>query len=371
MLPSGAFVINDRDTYVTGDGWEPGSYRPCGADSRGSAHGSLDYHHDDGRNKGQVSATYSLAGLPAPGCYEVFEWHPGNDDACRWFLPRSMPVTIRHSRGESRLVVDQSINTARWNSLGHFLFQDLNEAAIIPSNEGTTDCEASVCYAIFDAYMLEPKPEDACPHMPPPMPPVLPLPPQMPVQSPPPYAPLCASDTCPGCPCTASLGTVTVLLLAAMPCLSIVLLLATIARWRRRSDQLAAAWAAPATPSSLRSSSSRAEALRRAIEALPTRAWQGGEGEGECAVCLGEFVEGQLVKLLPCGHGYHAACIDKWCLGQTTEPTCPLCKAVVIRPEASASASAAEEAGTELQPMPLPPAQASGSGEGVVAVSDV
>ena len=370
-LSSGAFIINDWDEAVTGDGWQRGSYRACG-DSHGE---ELDYHHDNGLNKGRVSATYSLAGLPAPGCYEVFEWHPGSGEACRKYMPTSMPVTIRHSRGETRLVVDQSTNGRQWNPLGHFLFQDLSEATIIASNEGTTTCEASICYAIFDAYKFVPASEEACPHMPPPMPPALPWPPQMPIGSPPPLSPLCAHDI----PCTTSLGTVTVLLLAAMPCVSILLLLATIARWRRHSDQLAAAWAAPpVTSSPLRSS--RAEALRRAIEALPTREWQGGEGEGECAVCLGEFVQGESVKLLPCGHGYHGACIDKWLLGQTAEPRCPLCKAVAIRPEAaeaSAGASAgafaealAEEAGTELQPTPLPRAQASASVE-VVTVSDV
>ncbi|RLM75237.1 RING-H2 finger protein ATL74 [Panicum miliaceum] len=43
----------------------------------------------------------------------------------------------------------------------------------------------------------------------------------------------------------------------------------------------------------------------------------------ECAICLAEFEEGEAVRVLPpCGHGFHAACIDKWLRGHSTCPSC-------------------------------------------------
>uniref|UniRef100_A0A8I6YZA7 RING-type E3 ubiquitin transferase n=2 Tax=Hordeum vulgare subsp. vulgare TaxID=112509 RepID=A0A8I6YZA7_HORVV len=47
----------------------------------------------------------------------------------------------------------------------------------------------------------------------------------------------------------------------------------------------------------------------------------------ECAVCLGEFQEGERVRLLPgCLHVFHAECIDTWLHGCAN---CPLCRAAI------------------------------------------
>ncbi|CAI5536197.1 unnamed protein product [Closterium sp. Naga37s-1] len=44
----------------------------------------------------------------------------------------------------------------------------------------------------------------------------------------------------------------------------------------------------------------------------------------ECAVCLGEYEDGECVKTLPsCGHRFHATCIDIWFCAHTT---CPICR---------------------------------------------
>ncbi|GER46243.1 RING/U-box superfamily protein [Striga asiatica] len=44
----------------------------------------------------------------------------------------------------------------------------------------------------------------------------------------------------------------------------------------------------------------------------------------ECAVCLSEFEEKEIVRLLPgCGHSFHVSCIDVWFRSHTT---CPLCR---------------------------------------------
>ncbi|KAF8010067.1 hypothetical protein BT93_J0898 [Corymbia citriodora subsp. variegata] len=48
-----------------------------------------------------------------------------------------------------------------------------------------------------------------------------------------------------------------------------------------------------------------------------------GAGDGDCAICLDPFVEGQRVKVLPCEHHYHQDCILPWL---RTKKTCPLCR---------------------------------------------
>ncbi|KAK4440833.1 RING-H2 finger protein ATL2 [Sesamum alatum] len=51
-------------------------------------------------------------------------------------------------------------------------------------------------------------------------------------------------------------------------------------------------------------------------------------GGAECAVCLGEFEEGEWVKHLPhCSHVFHVSCIDTWF---QTHSSCPLCRSYVF-----------------------------------------
>ncbi|KAJ1765919.1 hypothetical protein LPJ74_006139 [Coemansia sp. RSA 1843] len=44
----------------------------------------------------------------------------------------------------------------------------------------------------------------------------------------------------------------------------------------------------------------------------------------ECAICLEEINEGEVIRKLPCPHVFHSACIDRWLLHQSS--VCPLCK---------------------------------------------
>ena len=51
-----------------------------------------------------------------------------------------------------------------------------------------------------------------------------------------------------------------------------------------------------------------------------------------CPICLSSFRQGDELRVLPCGHGYHVFCIDSWLLGTRTPATChsntcPVCKA--------------------------------------------
>ncbi|CAI0423811.1 unnamed protein product [Linum tenue] len=43
----------------------------------------------------------------------------------------------------------------------------------------------------------------------------------------------------------------------------------------------------------------------------------------ECSICLGEFMDGEKVRVLPkCNHGFHVSCIDKWLLSRSSCPNC-------------------------------------------------
>lgn len=65
------------------------------------------------------------------------------------------------------------------------------------------------------------------------------------------------------------------------------------------------------------------------------------EEEEECAVCLvplqggqGAAEEGWGVCVLQCGHSFHDECVDAWaslCARKRLEPTCPACRAPLVR----------------------------------------
>eukprot|EP01138_Halocafeteria_seosinensis_P006806 gb/GECG01006959.1/.p1 GENE.gb/GECG01006959.1/~~gb/GECG01006959.1/.p1 ORF type:complete len:217 (+),score=18.17 gb/GECG01006959.1/:1-651(+) len=50
----------------------------------------------------------------------------------------------------------------------------------------------------------------------------------------------------------------------------------------------------------------------------------------ECAICADDFREGQRVACLPCEHGFHEQCVDKWLRQKNT---CPVCRYELPRAE--------------------------------------
>lgn len=77
---------------------------------------------------------------------------------------------------------------------------------------------------------------------------------------------------------------------------------------------------------------------KRVIESLPFFRFSSLKGlrQGlECAVCLSEFEDIEVLRLLPkCKHAFHIDCIDQW-LGKHS--TCPLCRLSVTPDDVSLS----------------------------------
>ncbi|KAF7103942.1 hypothetical protein CFC21_104873 [Triticum aestivum] len=70
----------------------------------------------------------------------------------------------------------------------------------------------------------------------------------------------------------------------------------------------------------------------KAIESIALTRYRVGAGTlggaADCSVCLGEFLDGELLRLLPkCGHAFHVPCIGTWLRAHVN---CPLCRAEVV-----------------------------------------
>ncbi|XP_066364266.1 E3 ubiquitin-protein ligase Os03g0188200-like [Miscanthus floridulus] len=83
--------------------------------------------------------------------------------------------------------------------------------------------------------------------------------------------------------------------------------------------------------------------------ALPVYVYSSSAGAGdesgkapECAVCIVELRDGDSARLLPrCGHRFHADCVAAWL---RLHATCPLCRASVVAPRASAADESSRDA---------------------------
>ncbi|KAL3718108.1 hypothetical protein ACJRO7_003269 [Eucalyptus globulus] len=53
-----------------------------------------------------------------------------------------------------------------------------------------------------------------------------------------------------------------------------------------------------------------------------------GAGSSCCSICLSEYKERDVLRLLPdCGHYFHSKCIDQWL---RTNPSCPNCRTSLV-----------------------------------------
>ncbi|KAE9608766.1 hypothetical protein Lal_00020243 [Lupinus albus] len=66
---------------------------------------------------------------------------------------------------------------------------------------------------------------------------------------------------------------------------------------------------------------------KKALHQIPVAVYGAGSvsiAATECPICLGEFMNGEKVRLLPkCHHGFHVRCIDTWLLSHSS---CPICR---------------------------------------------
>lgn len=68
----------------------------------------------------------------------------------------------------------------------------------------------------------------------------------------------------------------------------------------------------------------RPGARQAAVESVTTTLVFTGEStEEKCLVCYDEFAAGDNLRLLPCLHKFHVACVDRWL---QSSRTCPICK---------------------------------------------
>jgi len=58
------------------------------------------------------------------------------------------------------------------------------------------------------------------------------------------------------------------------------------------------------------------------VEYHPRGAGEEEESQTSCAVCLSDFEGGEKLRVLPCGHKFHKACVDTWL---RRNKACPLC----------------------------------------------
>jgi E3 ubiquitin-protein ligase ATL10/75/76/77/78 len=72
---------------------------------------------------------------------------------------------------------------------------------------------------------------------------------------------------------------------------------------------------------------------KKELRKIPVVEYETSEAGGlpgtECAICLGEFVDGERVRLLPrCHHGFHVECIDMWLAAHSS---CPICRSSLLK----------------------------------------
>ncbi|KAF6143058.1 hypothetical protein GIB67_041126 [Kingdonia uniflora] len=64
---------------------------------------------------------------------------------------------------------------------------------------------------------------------------------------------------------------------------------------------------------------------KRVLCQIPVAVFESGVDvpASDCPICLGEFADGEKVRVLPnCNHEFHVRCIDPWLVSHSSCPTC-------------------------------------------------
>ncbi|XP_010252063.1 PREDICTED: RING-H2 finger protein ATL74 [Nelumbo nucifera] len=120
----------------------------------------------------------------------------------------------------------------------------------------------------------------------------------------------------------ANFDTNMVIILAALLCALICALgLNSIVRCALRCGRRFAFETPEGTAARLSATGLKKKALRQ----IPVAVYGSGVSiqATDCPICLGEFMDGEKVRVLPkCNHGFHVKCIDIWLLSHSSCPTC-------------------------------------------------
>ncbi|EOA29553.1 hypothetical protein CARUB_v10015761mg [Capsella rubella] len=85
---------------------------------------------------------------------------------------------------------------------------------------------------------------------------------------------------------------------------------------------------------------------KQALEKIPVGLYGSGNIDmkaTECLICLGDFVDGEKVRVLPkCNHGFHVRCIDTWLVSRSSCPTCR--QSLLLEQPSTIAASRPEDA---------------------------
>lgn len=163
----------------------------------------------------------------------------------------------------------------------------------------------------------------------------------------------------------ANFDTNMVIILAALLCALICALgLNSIVRCALRCSRRFAFETGGGTASRLTASGLKKSALRQ----IPVAVYGSETGleirETDCPICLGDFIAGEKIKVLPkCNHGFHVRCIDTWLASHSS---CPTCRQSLVEQQ-----SVSESAGAEAGNRPAGNSSASGQGEISITVDEI
>jgi len=80
----------------------------------------------------------------------------------------------------------------------------------------------------------------------------------------------------------------------------------------------------------------KARLTKRKLKKLPKKKFSKEHDAAEwetCAICIDDYEDGDMLRILPCKHAYHVDCIDPWLT--RSRRNCPLCKRSVLSDEES------------------------------------
>ncbi|XP_037089735.1 E3 ubiquitin-protein ligase RNF13-like [Pollicipes pollicipes] len=81
---------------------------------------------------------------------------------------------------------------------------------------------------------------------------------------------------------------------------------------------------------------------QRVLNKIPTKQFDASKDEEDtCAICLDDYADADTLRVLPCSHMFHAACVDPWLT--RTRRVCPVCKRRLFSATLAYPASDSEE----------------------------